>query len=110
MGGEAITFSKEGTVRSVYYSCRWEWLAERVANDLLQEEHDDKALHFHDPIALSPAAGLGLTHCWLYDGGGWQSLLFRLGNVVVSVEGPVDFTDPDILNVVMDRVSQEVSP
>lgn len=108
--GEAITFSKEGTVRSVYYSCRWEWLAERVANDLLQEEHDDKALHFHDPIALSPAAGLGLTHCWLYDGGGWQSLLFRLGNVVVSVEGPVDFTDPDILNVVMDRVSQEVSP
>ena len=30
--------------------------------------------------------------------------------VVVSVEGPVDFTDPDILSAVLDRVSQGVSP
>ena len=108
--GESLTYMRDGMVRSVYYACRWEWLAEAVADSLVKEEQNDKAMHFHDPITLSSTTELGLAHCWLYDGGDWQSILFRLGNVVVSVEGPVDFTDPDILSAVLERVDQEVSP
>ena len=106
--GESLTFTRDRMVRSVYYSCRWEWLAEAVAGSLVKEEQNDEAMHFHDPITLSPTTELGLTHCWLYDSGDWQSLLFRLDNVVVSVEGPVDFTDPDILSAVLERIDQEV--
>ena len=64
-------------------------------------------MHFHDPITLAPVE-LGFDESWLYDGGDWQSLLFRQGNVVVSVEGPVDFTAPDILSVILERIDQEV--
>lgn len=107
--GESLTYTKNDLVRSVYYACRWEWLAEAITDSLVKEEQNDEALHFHDPITLPPVA-LGFDESWLYDGGDWQSLLFRRGNMVVSVEGPVDFTDPDILNAVLDRVSQGVSP
>lgn len=106
--GESLTYTRDKLVRSVYYACRWEWLAEAVADSLVKEEQNEEALHFHDPITLSPVE-LGFDESWLYDGGDWQSLLFRRGNMVVSVEGPVDFTDPDILNAVLDRVSQGVS-
>ncbi len=78
-----------------------------MADSLVKEEQDDKAMHFHDPITLTPVE-LGFDESWLYDGGDWQSLLFRLDNVVVSVEGPVDFTDPDILSAVLERIDQEV--
>ena len=105
--GESLTYTKNDLVRSVYYACRWEWLAEAITDSLVKEEQNDEALHFHDPITLTPVA-LGFDESWLYDGGDWQSLLFRRGNMVVSVEGPVDFTDPDILNAVLDRVSQGV--
>lgn len=107
--GESLTYTKNDLVRSVYYACRWEWLAEAITDSLVKEEQNDEALHFHDPITLTPVA-LGFDESWLYDGGDWQSLLFRQGSVVVSVEGPVDFTDPDILSAVLDRVSQGVSP
>ena len=105
--GESLTFTRDGMVRSVYYACRWEWLAEAVAGSLVREESNDKAMHFHDPITLSPVE-LGFDESWLYDGGDWQSLLFRRGTMVVSVEGPVDFTDPDVLSVVLARIDQEV--
>lgn len=105
--GESLTYTGTDLVRSVYYACRWEWLAEAVADSLVKEEQDDKAMHFHDPITLAPVE-LGFDESWLYDGGDWQSLLFRQGNVVVSVEGPVDFTAPDILSVILERIDQEV--
>ena len=105
--GESLTYTRDKLVRSVYYACRWEWLAEAVADSLVKEEQNEEALHFHDPITLSPVE-LGFDESWLYDGGDWQSLLFRRGNVVVSVEGPVDFTDPDVLSVVLARIDQEV--
>ena len=105
--GESLTYTGTDLVRSVYYACRWEWLAEAVADSLVKEEQDDKAMHFHDPITLAPVE-LGFDESCLYDGGDWQSLLFRQGNVVVSVEGPVDFTAPDILSVILERIDQEV--
>lgn len=105
--GESLTYTGTDLVRSVYYACRWEWLAEAVADSLVKEEQDDKAMHFHDPITLAPVE-LGFDESWLYDGGDWQSLLFRQGNLVVSVEGPIDFTAPDILSVILERVDQEV--
>lgn len=105
--GESLTYTGTDLVRSVYYACRWEWLAEAVADSLVKEEQGDKAMHFHDPITLAPVE-LGFDESWLYDGGDWQSLLFRQGNVVVSVEGPVDFTAPDILSVILERIDQEV--
>ena len=68
--------------------------------------------HFVERLGVQPFIIYDEVHhlAGVYDGGDWQSLLFRLGNVVVSVEGPVDFTDPDILSAVLERVDQEVSP
>ena len=73
---------------------------------LATEEGDEDALHFHDPIALSPVE-LGFDESWLCDGGDWQSLLFREGTVVASVEGPADFTDPAVLASVRERLGLE---
>lgn len=101
--GEALTYSGDHLVRSVYYACRWERLARAVCASLVEEEGDGDALHFHDPVSLSPV-DLGFDESWLYDGGDWQSLLLREGTVVASVEGPADLTDPAVLAVLRQRL------
>ena len=103
-----MTFSRQSLVRSAWYACRWDWLAEVVLESLVREEENEDALHFHPPVAPSPAEGLGFDESWLYDdGAGWQCLLARQGREVAVVEGPVDFTDPAVLAMVRARLGWE---
>ena len=109
--GESMTFSDGELVRSTWYACRWDWLAEVVLESLVREEENEDALHFHPPVAPSPAEGLGFDESWLYDdGAGWQCLLARQGREVAVVEGPVDFTDPAVLGTVRERLGWEDAP
>ena len=106
--GESMTFSRQSLVRSAWYACRWDWLADVVLESLVREEENEDALHFHPPVAPSPAGGLGFDESWLYDdGAGWQCLLARQGREVAVVEGPVDFTDPAVLAMVRARLGWE---
>ena len=87
------------------------WLADAVRDSLLAEEQSENAPHFHAaPIHPEPIE-LGFDRSWLYIGpDGWQSLLLVEGNVVASVEGPADFTDPAVLDMVRARLELEKSP
>ena len=86
-------------------------LADAVRDSLLAEEQSENAPHFHAaPIHPEPIE-LGFDRSWLYIGpDGWQSLLLVEGNVVASVEGPADFTDPAVLDMVRARLELEKSP
>lgn len=82
-----------------------------MRDSLLAEEQSENAPHFHAaPIHPEPIE-LGFDRSWLYIGpDGWQSLLLVEGNVVASVEGPADFTDPAVLDMVRARLELEKSP
>ncbi|MFQ8759528.1 MAG: hypothetical protein ACLSAF_08915 [Intestinimonas sp.] len=108
---QSLTFLAHTPVRTDYYLCRWGWLADAVRDSLLAEEQSENAPHFHAaPIHPEPIE-LGFDRSWLYIGpDGWQSLLLVEGNVVASVEGPADFTDPAVLDMVRARLELEKSP
>ena len=86
------------------------FLAPLVAQSLVAQENNRASTlaHLHDPLALTPA-DLGFDQAWVGRRGDLQVLVLRQGNVAACVEGPLDFSDPAVLDMVRARLQLEVT-
>lgn len=91
------------------YDCRYGWVADLVMGGLYLEE--SKGTHKrraeHEPGDLVPVE-LDFDQAYAAHTGSMWRLLLRQGNVVVRLEGPVDFTDPQVLPILWDSLELEV--